>query len=285
MDAAAVGAGRLGFTHAAPRRGRRGDHAVQLPGDPRHPQDRPGARRGQRRDPQARAGATPLTALFLVERLVGRGPAAAGALQCLTGPGRAIGAALCGDRRVRKISFTGSGEAGAAIARAAGAKRLTCELGSNAALVVLDDADLDRAAAAIAFSGYTNAGQNCVSTQRVARRRGGPRRARRAPVAARRRAAPRRSRRDPATTLSPRDRRARGAARALARWIARRGRRGRARRRARPRDRGGRGAARPARRRPRCGATSCSARPSRSGRSHGARRRSRSPTTPASGWP
>jgi acyl-CoA reductase-like NAD-dependent aldehyde dehydrogenase len=74
---------------------------------------------------------------------------------------------LCGDRRVRKISFTGSEAVGNAIARAAGAKRLTCELGSNAALAVLDDADLDRAAAAIAFSGYTNAGQNCVSTQRV----------------------------------------------------------------------------------------------------------------------
>jgi acyl-CoA reductase-like NAD-dependent aldehyde dehydrogenase len=68
---------------------------------------------------------------------------------------------------VRKISFTGSEIVGNAIARAAGAKRLTCELGSNAALVVLDDADVERAAAAIAFSGYTNAGQNCVSTQRV----------------------------------------------------------------------------------------------------------------------
>jgi glyceraldehyde-3-phosphate dehydrogenase (NADP+) len=112
------------------------------------------------------AGPTPLTALFIVERL-----AAAGlpdlALQCLPGPGATVGAALCADPRVRHVSFTGSFAAGQAIARAAGAKRLTCELGSNAAAVVLADADLDRAAAAIAFSGYTNAGQNCVSTQRV----------------------------------------------------------------------------------------------------------------------
>jgi acyl-CoA reductase-like NAD-dependent aldehyde dehydrogenase len=71
------------------------------------------------------------------------------------------------DRRVRAVSFTGSHAAGEAIARAAGAKRLGCELGSNAALVVLADADLERAARAIAFSGFTNAGQNCVSTQRV----------------------------------------------------------------------------------------------------------------------
>jgi acyl-CoA reductase-like NAD-dependent aldehyde dehydrogenase len=112
------------------------------------------------------AGATPLTALFLVERLQAAG-LPEDALQCLVGPGSVIGPALCADRRVRKISFTGSEAVGQEIARAAGAKRITCELGSNAALVVLDDADLDRAAAAIAFSGYTNAGQNCVSTQRV----------------------------------------------------------------------------------------------------------------------
>jgi acyl-CoA reductase-like NAD-dependent aldehyde dehydrogenase len=68
---------------------------------------------------------------------------------------------------VRKISFTGSYEVGDAIARAAGVKRLTCELGSNGAMVVLADADLERAAASAAFSGYTNAGQNCVSTQRI----------------------------------------------------------------------------------------------------------------------
>src|SRR6185503_13344566 len=78
-----------------------------------------------------------------------------------------LGPALCADDRVRKISFTGSEAVGHAIARAAGAKRLTCELGSNAALVVVDDAEVGRAAAAIAFSGYTNSGQNCVSTQRV----------------------------------------------------------------------------------------------------------------------
>jgi acyl-CoA reductase-like NAD-dependent aldehyde dehydrogenase len=112
------------------------------------------------------AGATPLTAAFLVERLQSAS-LPDGALQSLVGPGAVIGAALCADDRVRKISFTGSEVVGNAIARAAGAKRLTCELGSNAALVVLDDADVERAAAAIAFSGYTNAGQNCVSTQRV----------------------------------------------------------------------------------------------------------------------
>jgi glyceraldehyde-3-phosphate dehydrogenase (NADP+) len=112
------------------------------------------------------AGATPLTAAFLVDRLCAAG-LPHGALQLVVGPGAVVGEAMCRDPRVRKISFTGSEAVGNTIARAAGAKRLTCELGSNAALVVLDDADIDRAAAAIGFSGYTNAGQNCVSTQRV----------------------------------------------------------------------------------------------------------------------
>ncbi|MGH2802828.1 MAG: aldehyde dehydrogenase family protein, partial [Thermoleophilaceae bacterium] len=112
------------------------------------------------------ASATPLTSLFIVERLARAGLPAL-AIQCLVGPGRTVGEALVGDPRVRKISFTGSNAVGEAIARAAGAKRLTCELGSNGAFVVLDDAELERAAAALAFSGYTNSGQNCVSAQRV----------------------------------------------------------------------------------------------------------------------
>jgi acyl-CoA reductase-like NAD-dependent aldehyde dehydrogenase len=111
------------------------------------------------------AGATPLTACWIADRL--RDGLPDGALQVVTGPGGSVGAALCADPRVRKISFTGSEPVGHAIARAAGAKRLTCELGSSGALVVLADADIERAAAAIAHSGYTNAGQNCVSTQRV----------------------------------------------------------------------------------------------------------------------
>ena len=165
MDAAPVGAGRLGFTLPKPT----GVVAAITPFN------YPAILVIHKVAPALAAGnavllkpasATPLTAAFLADRLNAAG-LPDGALQLLAGSGGAVGGALCGDPRVRKISFTGSVEAGAAIARAAGAKRITCELGSNAALVVLDDADLGRAAAAIAHSGYTNAGQNCVSTQRV----------------------------------------------------------------------------------------------------------------------
>ena len=112
------------------------------------------------------ASATPLTALRLTEIMLEAGLPAL-ALQCVTGKGGELGTALCGDRRVRKITFTGSFEVGQAICRVAGVKKVTMELGSNAPLIVLDDADLDLAVAATVATGYANAGQVCISTQRV----------------------------------------------------------------------------------------------------------------------
>ncbi len=112
------------------------------------------------------AGQTPLTALRLTEMLLEAGLPELG-LQCLTGAGSDIGPQLCSDERVRKISFTGSTQVGEAIAKVAGIKRLSLELGSNCPVIVLPDADIDRVAAAVAAGGYSNAGQACISTQRV----------------------------------------------------------------------------------------------------------------------
>ncbi|MGH9161266.1 MAG: aldehyde dehydrogenase family protein [Vicinamibacteraceae bacterium] len=88
-------------------------------------------------------------------------------LQCITGPGSMIGMKLCSDSRVRKISFTGSTTVGRAITQVAGVKKLSLELGSNAPLIVLRDADIAQAAEATAAGGYVNAGQVCISTQRI----------------------------------------------------------------------------------------------------------------------
>lgn len=67
------------------------------------------------------------------------------------------------------IAFTGSREVGAAILTAAGGslKRVILELGGKDPLVVLGDADLDRAARFAAGNSYRNAGQVCVSTERI----------------------------------------------------------------------------------------------------------------------
>ena len=109
---------------------------------------------------------TPLSALKLVEILLEAGTPPQ-ALACLTGPGSEVGDFLSGDPRVRKISFTGSYEVGDHICRVAGMKKVTMELGSNAPLLVMDDADLDKVAAATVATGYANAGQVCISAQRV----------------------------------------------------------------------------------------------------------------------
>jgi acyl-CoA reductase-like NAD-dependent aldehyde dehydrogenase len=109
---------------------------------------------------------TPLTALLLTRLFLEAGVPENG-LQCLTGSGSELGPALCADERVRKISFTGSTAVGRDIARVAGVKRLSLELGASCPLIVLPDADLDHVAAATATGGYVNAGQVCISVQRV----------------------------------------------------------------------------------------------------------------------
>jgi acyl-CoA reductase-like NAD-dependent aldehyde dehydrogenase len=110
--------------------------------------------------PQAPAASAAVVALLLD---AGMPPEA---VQVLHGDGR-VGAALCGAEEVDVISFTGSGAAGAAVARAAGAKRLVLELGGNAATIVCEDADVAAAARICAGTGYSNSGQSCISVQRV----------------------------------------------------------------------------------------------------------------------
>ena len=112
------------------------------------------------------ATSTPLTALELAECFVDAG-LPEGVLSVLVGSGGVLGDALVTDPRVRKISFTGSTETGEHIARAAGVKKLSLELGASCPVVVLPDADLELAASAVALGGYVNAGQVCISVQRV----------------------------------------------------------------------------------------------------------------------
>lgn len=109
---------------------------------------------------------TPLTALALAACFVDAG-LPEGVLSVLCGPGSALGDALVSDPRVRKVSFTGSTATGEHIARVAGVKKLSLELGASCPVVVLADADIELAATAVAAGGYVNAGQVCISVQRV----------------------------------------------------------------------------------------------------------------------
>ena len=112
------------------------------------------------------ARSTPLTALALAACFVDAG-LPDGVLSVVTGPGGALGDALVTDPRVRKISFTGSTATGERITRVAGVKKLSLELGASCPVVILPDADLELASSAVAAGGYVNAGQVCISVQRV----------------------------------------------------------------------------------------------------------------------
>ncbi|MFC4494754.1 aldehyde dehydrogenase family protein [Streptomyces ovatisporus] len=115
------------------------------------------------------APATPLATLWLVrlvrEQLAAAG-APAGAVQMVTGDA-GVGRALTTHPRVAAVSFTGSAEIGHRIAREAAPRKVVLELGSNAALVVAADADLDAAADAVVRGGYYASGQACIAVQRV----------------------------------------------------------------------------------------------------------------------
>ena len=109
---------------------------------------------------------TPLSALKLTEVLLEAGVPAE-AVQCITGSGSEIGDALVADPRVRKVTFTGSRDVGEHICKTAGLKKVTMELGSNSPLIVMPDADIDKVVGATLSSGFSNAGQVCISAQRI----------------------------------------------------------------------------------------------------------------------
>jgi acyl-CoA reductase-like NAD-dependent aldehyde dehydrogenase len=75
--------------------------------------------------------------------------------------------ALAAHPGVRAVSFTGGTNGGDALARAAGAKKFLAELGSNAANIVMADADIETAAKKIAGAAFEASGQQCISAQRV----------------------------------------------------------------------------------------------------------------------
>jgi glyceraldehyde-3-phosphate dehydrogenase (NADP+) len=109
---------------------------------------------------------TPLSALKLAEAIDGCG-LPPGVLQVVTGAGSEVGAEMVRDPRVRLVSFTGGRETGERIIRDGGFKKYLMELGNNAPVIVLADADLNDAARAIVSGAFWAAGQNCLHVQRI----------------------------------------------------------------------------------------------------------------------
>ncbi len=114
------------------------------------------------------AGQTPYSALAMAE-LGSRAGIPKGVLNIITGDSKAIGAELCANPIVRKLSFTGSTETGRILMKQSAdtVKKLSLELGGNAPFIVFEDADLDAAVEGALASKYRNAGQTCVCANRL----------------------------------------------------------------------------------------------------------------------
>ncbi|MGZ4333587.1 MAG: aldehyde dehydrogenase family protein [Gaiellaceae bacterium] len=110
---------------------------------------------------------TPLSGA-LVERLFADAGAPVGLVRVAQGDG-AVGEALVQARGLGKILFTGSAEVGRVVASAAGARLVpvTLELGGKDPMLVLDDADLDRALEGALWGSFTNCGQVCSGIERI----------------------------------------------------------------------------------------------------------------------
>lgn len=111
---------------------------------------------------------TPLTAIKLVELAYEAG-IDHGAINIVTGDASEISGAWMQDERVRKVSFTGSTEIGKQLMKesAETMKKISLELGGHAPFIVMEDAKIDEAVAAVVQSKFRNAGQTCICTNRI----------------------------------------------------------------------------------------------------------------------
>ncbi|MBR2564158.1 MAG: aldehyde dehydrogenase family protein [Paenibacillus sp.] len=109
---------------------------------------------------------TPLSAYYIASLLQEAG-LPDGALNVVSGDGKTIGDVLVGHPDVAYITFTGSPAVGTSIRSNAGLKRVTLELGSNAAVIVDKDADLNKIIPRCVTGAFTYQGQVCISLQRI----------------------------------------------------------------------------------------------------------------------
>ncbi|MGD8189900.1 aldehyde dehydrogenase family protein [Brevibacillus ginsengisoli] len=113
------------------------------------------------------ASQTPLSSLALAEIMHEAG-LPAGALNVIPGKGAVVGEKLVTDKRIAAITFTGSPEVGIAMKNKAGLKRVTLELGSNAAVIIDKGVEITKALIDRCITGaFSFSGQVCISIQRV----------------------------------------------------------------------------------------------------------------------
>jgi acyl-CoA reductase-like NAD-dependent aldehyde dehydrogenase len=112
------------------------------------------------------ATTTPLTALKMAELLMESG-LPDGVLNIIMGGGSTVGDWLVTDPRLAMITFTGSPPVGKYIMSRGGLKKYTMELGNNSAVIICEDADIEKAIPRSVVGSFANSGQICISVQRI----------------------------------------------------------------------------------------------------------------------
>lgn len=107
----------------------------------------------------------PLTVMKFCELLNEEFPD--GVVNVVTGYGSEVGDYLVTSADVDKVSFTGSVPTGLMISQKAGMKKVTLELGGNDPMIVLKDADVDKAIKGVINGAFLNAGQVCMGVKRI----------------------------------------------------------------------------------------------------------------------
>lgn len=111
---------------------------------------------------------TPITAIKLAA-LAEEAGIPKGVINVVTGNPKAIGEAWLEDTRVQKLTFTGSTEVGKLLMKGAAdtVKKISLELGGHAPVIVMDDADIEKAVKGVIGAKFRNAGQTCVCSNRI----------------------------------------------------------------------------------------------------------------------
>jgi betaine-aldehyde dehydrogenase len=112
------------------------------------------------------SSSTPLTSLSLAA-IVEEAGVPPGVINVVTGRGETAGEALVAHPSIGKVSFTGSCETGARVRALARARDLTLELGGSDPMVVMEDADIEKAVAGAVRGRFYNAGQTCTAVKRL----------------------------------------------------------------------------------------------------------------------
>lgn len=112
------------------------------------------------------ASQTPLSALYIAD-VFERAGLPKGALNVVIGSGAIVGDRLVEDQRISMVTFTGSPEVGKGIKTKAGLKKVSLELGSNAALIVDKDICIEKIIDKCVAGAFSNQGQVCISLQRM----------------------------------------------------------------------------------------------------------------------